>query len=310
MKKALCSLWIVFVISFSMNSGAASGESCRFLSTDFPKLAAKNREAEIWTHANLAHFLSGEALKSARMLIANERQECVTFENLPAARTVRMIGEQLLAQDKFQMSDWQGFLSALEHLTCDKIHQGGDLVPCPNVRLMNFIEAARRAALAATTYDRSYARIDPVEGDIASDRGVCSDVIVRGLRTAGIDLQDLVYRDVQKRLQKYRLLQKDKSGPDRNIDHRRVTNLMVYFEGDIDQFATLKPPDRDWMAGDIVVWNLKNDKGFLPHIGVVSDRKGSNGEYLVIHHLPPQGREDDKLHGWTIIGHFRPLLGD
>jgi uncharacterized protein len=175
-------------------------------------------------------------------------------------------------------------------------------------RLAKFIETSRNAALAATTYDPSYVRISPNGGDVPSTRGVCSDVIIRGLRAVDIDLQDLVNQDRQKRPQKYGSLQRNTSAPDRNIDHRRVTNLIVYFRGDTSRFSELKPPDRDWQPGDIVVWNLAPDRRFVPHIGIVSDQKGSSGQYLVIHHLPEQGREDDQLHGWTIIAHFRPLL--
>jgi uncharacterized protein len=186
-----------------------------------------------------------------------------------------------------------------------------------SVQSARFIEAARKAALAATTYDPSYIRISPAKGDLPLSRGVCSDVLVRALREVGIDLQDLVYRDIQRRPEEYYRLQSGKTAPDRNIDHRRVTNLMVYFRGDTVHFTTIAPPDRDWQPGDIVIWNLAIDKRyhlvssrFVPHIGVVSDKKGSSGEYMVIHHLPEAGREDDMLHGWAIIGHFRPILKD
>lgn len=310
MKRALLCSWVVFVVSILQNPIALCDESCRFLSVDFPKIAAENRAGEMWTYDKLTHFLSDQARSHARMLIFNEREECATFQSLPAAKTLEMILDRVTHQDSVQEKDWQDFLGTLECLTCEEIHQNGQSFPCANGRLVKFIEGVRKAALSATIYDPSYVKIDPVAGDIPSDRGVCSDVIVRGLRNVGIDLQDLVHKDMQKRFPEYRYLQKDRSAPDRNIDHRRVTNLMVYFKGDRDQFVTLEPPDRDWIPGDIVAWNLMNGKGFVPHIGVVSDYRGSSGEYMVIHHLPVQGREDDSLHGWTIIGHFRPLLAD
>jgi uncharacterized protein YijF (DUF1287 family) len=310
MKKTLLCFWIVFVVSILQNPIAISSESCRFLSADFPKIAEESRKGEMWAYEDLIHFLSDQAQSHARLLISNKRQECATFQNLPAAKTLQMILEKVALQGFVQQVDWQDFLGSFERLTCEEIHKNGQPFLCSNDRLVKFIEGARRAALSAAIYDPSYARIDTVNGDIPSDRGVCSDVLVRGLRAAGIDLQELVYKDMQKRFQKYQYLQKDKSAPDRNIDHRRVTNLMVYFKGDVDLFVTLEPPDTNWMPGDIIAWNLMDGKGFVPHIGVVSDRKGSSGEYMVIHHLPLQGREDDMLHGWTVIGHFRPLLGD
>jgi uncharacterized protein len=309
MKRTLLCIWTVLVVFILQNSIALCDESCRFLSADFPKIAAENREGKMWTYEKLTHFLSDQAQSHARLLVSNEREECTTFQNLTAAKTLQAILDRVTHQGAVCRDDWREFLSTLELLTCEEIHKNGQPLPCANSRLVKFIEGARQAALSATRYDPSYVRIDPVAGDIPSDRGVCSDVIVRGLRNVGIDLQDLVNKDMHKRFPEYQHLQKDQSTPDRNIDHRRVTNLMVYFKGNRAQFVTLDPPDRDWLPGDIVAWNLMDEKGFVPHIGVVSDLKGPSGNYLVIHHLPVQGREDDMLHGWTIIGHFRPLLG-
>lgn len=310
MKRTLLCSWIVLVVSILQGPIALSTESCQFLSTDFPKIAEENRERGMWAYEKFTHFLSDQARSHARLLISNEREECATFQNLPAAKTLQAILDRVTHRGFVQGNDWQEFLSTLECLTCEEIHKSGQSFPCVNDRLAKFIEGASKSAQSATSYDPSYVKIDPVAGDIPSDRGVCSDVIVRGLRNAGIDLQDLVHKDMERRLPEYQHLQKDRSTPDRNIDHRRVTNLMVYFKGDSDRFATLEPPDRDWIPGDIVAWNLMNGKGFVPHIGIVSDQKGPSGEFMVIHHLPVQGREDDMLRGWTIIGHFRPLLGD
>ena len=43
------------------------------------------------------------------------------------------------------------------------------------------------------TYDPSYFLIDYPNGDIPSDKGVCTDVIIRAFRLIGIDLQKDVH---------------------------------------------------------------------------------------------------------------------
>ena len=63
------------------------------------------------------------------------------------------------------------------------------LLPVP--ALADFGDRLADAALERTrhavTYDGSYARIAYPMGDVAADRGVCSDVVVRSYRALGID---------------------------------------------------------------------------------------------------------------------------
>ncbi len=89
---------------------------------------------------------------------------------------------------------------------------------------------------------------------------------------------------------------------DKNIDHRRVPNLMTYFER---QGAT-KPitnDSKDYMPGDIVCWNLG---GAITHIGIVVNRKSSDGKrYLIVHNIGSGQVLEDCLFKFKIIGHFR-----
>ena len=66
-------------------------------------------------------------------------------------------------------------------------------------------------------------------GDVPADKGVCTDVIIRAYRKLGIDLQKEVHEDMAAN---YELYPKNwgLSHTDRNIDHRRVPNLMVFFK--------------------------------------------------------------------------------
>ena len=71
-----------------------------------------------------------------------------------------------------------------------------------------------------TRYDPSYVRLSFPGGDLPRDRGVCTDVVVRALRSVGKDLQKLVFE--------HRRSAGLKTDP--NIDHRRCPNLIAFFK--------------------------------------------------------------------------------
>src|SRR5262245_9447633 len=84
--------------------------------------------------------------------------------------------------------------------------------------------AAARAQVGVTLiYDPSYRQIAYPMGDVSPERGVCSDVVIRAFRTAGIDLQQEVHRDMARHFAAYPKTW-GLSVPDSNIDHRRVPN--------------------------------------------------------------------------------------
>jgi uncharacterized protein YijF (DUF1287 family) len=96
-------------------------------------------------------------------------------------------------------------------------------------------EFARRviaAALAQTgqgvRYDGAYRRIPYPGGDVPSEIGVCTDVVIRAYRAAGVDLQQRVHEDMKGAFAAYPKLW-GLARPDPNIDHRRVPNLQTYF---------------------------------------------------------------------------------
>ncbi len=89
--------------------------------------------------------------------------------------------------------------------------------------------------------------------------------------------------------------------PDPNIDHRRVPNLMKFFERRTMAVKVSKNP-QDYHPGDLVAWNL--GKGIL-HIGIVSDRNASDRIPLVIHNIGQGVQEENILFQFEIIGHYR-----
>ena len=136
-------------------------------------------------------------------------------------------------------------------------------------------------------------------GDVPKGKGVCTDVIIRAYRKIGIDLQKEVHEDMKAYFYLYPKIWNLKK-PDRNIDHRRVPNLMVYM--------TRKGKDlplSNYMPGDIICWNLN---GSVTHIGIVSNVKNSDGEHYNIIHNIGQGQVlEDCLFSYPIIGHYKYL---
>ena len=149
-------------------------------------------------------------------------------------------------------------------------------------------------------------RLDYPGGDVAADRGVCADVVVRALRALDIDLQQLVHEDMKRAFAAY----PDHWGltrPDRNIDHRRVPNLEAYLSR---AGAKLRPSDNpaDYAPGDIVAWNLKGDAGWLPHIGIVTDRIAPSGRPLIVHNIGAGPKLEDVLFSWRMTGAIALLI--
>ena len=140
-------------------------------------------------------------------------------------------------------------------------------------------------------------------GDVAPDRGVCADVVVRALRALNIDLQQDMHVDMRTNFDAYPT-HWGLSGPDKNIDHRRVPNIEVYFTR---QGARLPRTDdlKKYLPGDIVAWNLRGDRGWLPHIGIVTDKIAESGRPMIVHNIGAGPKLEDVLFDWPMTGHYR-----
>ncbi len=168
-----------------------------------------------------------------------------------------------------------------------------------------FLMSLSAAAIERTdhdiTYDPAYVVIDYPDGDVAPDRGVCTDVIVRSYRKIGIDLQKIIHEDMKAAFKHYPQLW-NLPGPDKNIDHRRVPNMMTFFKR---KGAALPITNNaaDYLPGDIVAWDLG---GGTTHIGiVVADTSINQARYKVVHNIADGPQMEDVLFEWEIIGHYR-----
>jgi len=169
----------------------------------------------------------------------------------------------------------------------------------------DFAKRLSDAALILTkddvVYNPAYFKIPYPNGDVPSEFGVCTDVVIRAYRKVGIDLQKEVHEDMAANFAKYPKNWGAKS-TDKNIDHRRVPNLMKFFE----RYGKVKPLSleaKDYEAGDVVAWQLQNG---AVHIGIVIDKKSPEDDkrLMIVHNIGAGQVVEDCLFCYKIIGHY------
>ncbi len=176
----------------------------------------------------------------------------------------------------------------------------GDAIPDQIDVLRGALKAARNGA----RYHSAYVRLAYPGGDVPARQGVCTDVIVRAFRNAGIDLQVALYQDVRAHPQRYPGIKR----PDRNIDHRRVRNLLPFFRAHYRLVNRRVPASRrhTLLPGDVVFLDTLPRAG-PDHIGIIADTVGANGWPQVINNwtVGYHTQAMDLLPGVPITHHFR-----
>ena len=154
-------------------------------------------------------------------------------------------------------------------------------------------------------YDGSYVRLAYPGGDVPVERGVCTDVVIRAMRAAGVDLQQAVHEDMRRDFAAYPALWGLRR-PDRNIDHRRVPNLETWLRRaghalPASGRAARLPARRPRSAGACPAacrtsaWCRTGGRG------------DGSGRPLVVHNIGAGARVEDVLLAWPPVGHFRPF---
>jgi uncharacterized protein YijF (DUF1287 family) len=169
--------------------------------------------------------------------------------------------------------------------------------------LQRLVTAAIERTHHIVRYDPAYVRIPYPGGDVPEHTGVCTDEVIRAYRALGVDLQKEVHEDMIHNFSAYpRKWKWFSSGPDSNIDHRRVPNLMIFFQRKGQSLPISRLKD-DYSPGDIVTWDLG---GNVPHIGIVVDRRApQTGRFMVVHNIGQGPQMEDVLFNWKITGHYR-----
>ncbi len=152
------------------------------------------------------------------------------------------------------------------------------------------------------SYDPNYVVLSYPNGDVPIATGVCTDVVIRAFRRAGVNLQKEVHEDMTANFSFY----PKKRGlklPDANIDRRRVPNLQTFFTRK-GKSLPITQNSADYKAGDVVAWD--SDGKRMTHIGLVSNiYNESTKRYLIIHNIGGGAQAEDKIFDWKIIGHYR-----
>ncbi|NRS89643.1 hypothetical protein HNQ02_002574 [Flavobacterium sp. 7E] len=176
-----------------------------------------------------------------------------------------------------------------------------------NVIINTFEQKLSDAALSiinpSIVYDPSYFSIKYPNGDIAANKGVCTDVVIRAYRKLNIDLQKEVHEDMKANFSKYpNLVKWGMTKTDTNIDHRRVPNLEVFFDRKGEHLPINQDPST-YKTGEIITWMIN---GKLPHIGIITNQKSADGKRnLIVHNIGGGQVLADCLFDFEIVGHYK-----
>ncbi|MEZ5451807.1 MAG: DUF1287 domain-containing protein [Thiothrix sp.] len=174
------------------------------------------------------------------------------------------------------------------------------LTPVPPRHVQKMLESVQEQVKVTRSYDPKYVRLKYPNGDVPETTGVCADVIVRAFRAQGVDLQQALHEDMRHNFSQYPKKWSMKN-PDSNIDHRRVYNLMRFFERQGKALPITQNP-ADYLPGDVVAWDLGKGQA---HIGIVTQFNTADGRPLMAHNIAYGTNIEDALFFWPVIGHYR-----
>ena len=173
-------------------------------------------------------------------------------------------------------------------------------IESPGIRKL--LESSVDQTRLTRRYTQDYFVIGYPNGDVPIETGACTDVVIRGFRNAGVDLQKDVHEDMKANFSAYPK-KWGLSKPDTNIDHRRVPNLQTFFTRK-GKSLPITQDTENYRPGDVVSWDI-NGQG-MTHIGLVSNLWNSRtGRYLIVHNIGAGVNAEDRLFDWKITGHYR-----
>jgi len=173
------------------------------------------------------------------------------------------------------------------------------------------LASAKAQVDAGALYTTAAMKVIPVDfpgGDIPSSQAVCTDIVVRTLRGAGIDLQALVFEDRSLHPERY---PGKGEAPRTVIDHRRVGNLVALLRRHAVTGAV--GTSRGLAPGDVVVFDTGIPNGSpFDHIGIVDDSRDSDGQLRAINiwtvgrrtsSMALIGKDYPTVAAWFRLGH-------
>ena len=155
----------------------------------------------------------------------------------------------------------------------------------------------------------SFHPVDFPWGDVPAHLGTTADLLVRCLRDAGLDLQQLIAIDRKATPKNYPLHLWAARRPDRGVDHRRLPNLYAFAKLYLPPAAlevVTTAHAAAFIPGDVVFWNTGGARGYPSHAGLVIDRRGPDGMPWVVTIAPGEGVASlhHRIDDWPVQGHF------
>jgi uncharacterized protein YijF (DUF1287 family) len=169
---------------------------------------------------------------------------------------------------------------------------------------LDVLLGAKKVALNGASYGGDYIDMPYPGGDVPRTMGVCTDVVVRALRNAGIDLQRELYEDIARAPAAYPMVKHR----DPKIDQRRVRTMLPWFVRHFEAHGTdPRRADDPFRPGDILFMDTYPSRPGPEHVGIVSDRIGPSGLPLVVNNWTDGYRESemDLLPSVPITHRFR-----
>ncbi len=190
------------------------------------------------------------------------------------------VGDRVLALRPGDRAELDGLVTAA-HLTSGPPAHDRDDDGIPDA--LDVLIGARKTVINADAYTREaedYIEMSYPMGDVPRTIGVCTDVIIRAVRNAGIDLQKELHEDIRRARAAYPMV---KGMGDPSIDQRRVGTLLPYFRRHWEAHtARIDDPADPLRPGDVLLMDTFPSRDGPDHIGIVSDRLAAPGRPLVI----------------------------
>jgi uncharacterized protein YijF (DUF1287 family) len=149
-----------------------------------------------------------------------------------------------------------------------------------------------------------YVEMGYPNGDVPRNIGVCTDVVVRAMRNAGLDLQKELHEDIARSPRSYPMVKHR----DASIDQRRVATILPWFKRHMEAHGTDPSSKEDpFLPGDILFLDTFPDREGPDHVGIVTDTIGPSGLPMVINNWTDGFKESemDILGAVPVLQRFR-----
>lgn len=188
---------------------------------------------------------------------------------------------------------------------------GKETQPVPSLSAaqirLRILEGAQKEAARRTPYIMEYQELAYPGGDVPAGTGVCTDLVIRAFRNAGVDLQQRLHEDRVAHPEAYPTKLWEHKKADWNIDHRRCQNLTVWFQRHAQSLTKQTDPAHldQWQPADVVFF-VRPGASHPWHVALIGDRKAPGGMPLLIDSFPPLTSQTHRLDDFVpIFAHFR-----